>query len=102
AARLVGSDALRRGFIFDRMWRLTTELLHEGAANLAMSAIDTALWDIAGKQANMPLAQLLGGFHEEVACYASHGLWRHATLAEIEADAGRLVAEGFTAVKLRL
>jgi L-alanine-DL-glutamate epimerase-like enolase superfamily enzyme len=102
AARLVGSDALRRGFIFDRMWRLTTELLHEGAANLAMSAIDTALWDIAGKQANMPLAQLLGGFHEEVACYASHGLWRHADLAEIEADAERLVGEGFAAVKLRL
>lgn len=99
---LRGVDGLRREFLFNRMWNLTVDLLHEGAATLAISAIDIALWDICGKQAGQPLWRLLGGFREEVPAYASQGLWRHYTIDELETTAVKMVADGFRAMKLRL
>jgi L-alanine-DL-glutamate epimerase-like enolase superfamily enzyme len=40
----------------------------------AVSIIETALWDIAGKAANLPIYKLLGGkVRDQVRCYASYG-----------------------------
>ncbi|SME90361.1 L-alanine-DL-glutamate epimerase [Tistlia consotensis] len=102
AERLEGQCALRRTLLYDRMWNWTVDLLHEGAATLALAALDIALWDIAGKQAGEPLWRLLGGYRDAVPCYASWSLWRHFTLAEIETAGAELVERGFDAVKLRL
>ncbi len=99
---LKGQDALRRESLYERMWQLTVDLLHDGAANLALAAIDVALWDIAGKQAGMPLWKMLGGFRQTVPAYASWTLWRHMTLAELEEEGSDVMAKGFRAMKLRL
>src|SRR5260370_7176754 len=40
-----------------------------GIATLAISAIDTALWDIRGKAFGVPLARLLGGLRAKVPPY---------------------------------
>src|ERR1700728_3281733 len=42
-----------------------------GPFTQALSAVDIALWDIAGKAAGAPLHRLLGGGRDELACYAS-------------------------------
>ncbi|MGH8813313.1 MAG: mandelate racemase/muconate lactonizing enzyme family protein [Advenella sp.] len=97
-----GQDALRRESLYERMWQLTVDLLHDGAVNLALAAIDVALWDIAGKQAGMPLWKLLGGFRQAVPAYASWTLWRHMSLAELESEGCDVVAKGYRAMKLRL
>jgi L-alanine-DL-glutamate epimerase-like enolase superfamily enzyme len=67
-----------------------------------MSAIDTALWDIAGKAAGKPLYQLLGGYRSEIEAYASQGLWLHNTPDELAEEARTFVEQGFRGVKMRL
>jgi L-alanine-DL-glutamate epimerase-like enolase superfamily enzyme len=64
----------------------------------AMSGVDIALWDLAGKALGQPVYKLLGGpFRESIPVYAS-GV-PGSTVEERVAVARRFVAEGFTAVK---
>ncbi|MEQ9815373.1 MAG: mandelate racemase/muconate lactonizing enzyme family protein [Azospirillaceae bacterium] len=102
AGRLAGQDALARAFLYDRMWNWTVDLLHEGAATMALAAIDIALWDIAGKAAGLPLWRLLGGFRDTVPAYASESLWRHFSIDELQEAGAAIIARGFDAMKLRL
>ena len=66
----IGKDATR---IAPLMHELQTQLRvrRGGAVTLALSAVDIALWDIAGKAAGAPLHRLLGGGRDELTCYAS-------------------------------
>ena len=73
-----------------------------GVFTLALSAIDTALWDIRGKALGVPLASLLGGYRERVPAYASGALMRSQSLDEVVTAAGRLKERGWTAMKTQL
>jgi L-talarate/galactarate dehydratase len=73
-----------------------------GIYNLALSAIDTALWDIRGKICNQPLARLLGGHRDKVPAYASGALHRFLSLKEVEAAAAKLVERGWTSMKTQM
>jgi mannonate dehydratase len=68
--------------------------------NNAISGVDQALWDIKGRQAGMPVYQLLGGKCREAAdCYT------HASGAEIPQviEAGRrLMSQGFRHVRVQV
>lgn len=68
--------------------------------NNAISGVDMALWDIKGRQAGMPVYQLLGGKCREAAdCYA------HASGAEIPEvidNARKLMAEGFRHIRVQV
>lgn len=99
---LKGGDPLRRELLYDKMWGLTVDLLHEGAATMALSAIDTALWDICGKKAGLPIWRLLGGTRDKVPAYMSTTLWRHMEIPELESAAAKILEKGFKAMKLRL
>lgn len=101
-APLRGLDALRHEFVWERMYNLTVDLLHDGAVNLALAAIDEALWDILGKRSGLPVWKLVGGFRDKVPAYASWTLWRHMTNAQLEAETQKVVDLGFRAMKLRL
>ncbi len=69
-----------------------------GAAIQALSAIDIALWDIAGKFYQQPIHILLGAkWRDKVRAYAST-LFRPTPAAMREA-ASRYIDEGFSAVK---
>jgi len=64
-----------------------------------MSGLDIALWDIAGKAAGKPLAELLGGTRRrEFDAYAS--LVRYGEAALVAGNAKRAVERGYRAIKL--
>jgi mannonate dehydratase len=68
--------------------------------NNAISGVDQALWDIKGRQAGMPVYQLLGGKCREAAdCYS------HASGAEIPQvieSARRIMERGFRHVRVQV
>ncbi|GLB30843.1 racemase [Lacrimispora amygdalina] len=59
---IIGMDPLANEVIWEKLFKVSFWGQGNGAIMMAaISAIDTALWDIKGKVANLPLYQLLGG-----------------------------------------
>ena len=70
-----------------------------GITAFALSGLDIALWDIAGKAARTPLWKLLGGPPpDRVACYAS--LLRYADTGLVARYCQQALGDGFGAIKL--
>jgi mandelate racemase len=67
----------------------------------AMSAIDMCAWDALGQALGQPVVRLLGGAPRPVRAYNSNGLGIQK-LKPLVKEAEQLVADGFSAVKLRL
>ena len=65
------------------------------------NAIDQALWDLAARQAQMPLYRFLGGKSPEVAAYAS-GLCYHFSEEQLHAFYARAAASGYQAFKVKV
>jgi L-alanine-DL-glutamate epimerase-like enolase superfamily enzyme len=63
-----------------------------------ISAVDVALWDIAGKAANAPVYRHLGGGGADLACYAS--LVCYSDPALVRANVRRALDAGFSSLKL--
>jgi D-galactarolactone cycloisomerase len=96
---LVGEDPLA----IDRLWHLMYRAsYHYGRAGVALhviSAIDMALWDIAGKVAGEPLYRMLGGqATERMPVYAS--LLRYGTAELVARNAGEALERGYRHIKL--
>ena len=94
ARYLIGKDPLRIEHLTQYMYRCTH---FRGAAVMgAISAIDIALWDIAGKYFNIPCYQLMGGRYREKARVYYHVIYKtHEDLILGCKDAKQ---RGFTAV----
>jgi mannonate dehydratase len=99
APLLIGRDASR----IEDNWQAvyTSSYWRNGSiTNTALAGIDMALWDIKGKEAGMPVYQLLGGpVRAAVPCYA------HAsgdTLQELADDVRRYHEEGYPVIRCQL
>jgi L-talarate/galactarate dehydratase len=73
-----------------------------GMLSMAISTLDIALWDAAGKMLGQPLCRLLGGYRDRVRTYASDALWYSLPLEVLKDSARQHVSRGFEILKLRL
>jgi mannonate dehydratase len=68
--------------------------------NNAISGIDQALWDIKGRQAGLPVYELLGGKCRRCAMIYSHAAGRE--IPETIEQARKLMSDGIKAVRLQV
>ncbi|MBL8174265.1 MAG: mandelate racemase/muconate lactonizing enzyme family protein [Bryobacterales bacterium] len=94
-AQLVGKDPFDTEQHAGRLRYYAGGVSYRGGAN-----IDIALWDLIGKACGEPLYKLWGGAKDRVIPYAS--MIKLGTPEERAALAGKLAADGFQAIKLRL
>jgi galactonate dehydratase len=93
---LIGKDPMKRGALWQEMYR---SQYFEGGRTLvaAISAIDIALYDIAGKALGVPVYQLLGGKQRDhVPGFATTG---GRTVEETIENTRQLLAEGWQAIR---
>lgn len=97
---LVGEDALGIECLWERMYANADRMYdRRGLAIHAVSGVDMALWDAAGKSLGLPVSTLLGGrFREKVRVYAS-ALFNLENPDVTIREAKRYVDAGFTAMK---
>lgn len=94
-SELIGSDPLRREWLWHRMWEL--DRIEEFPVYV-QGVVDDALWDLSGKIAELPVHELIGSFRETIPAYASTVTF--ATIDEYLAVADRCLELGFSAIKL--
>ncbi len=98
---LLGQDPGRIEHLWERMWWRLHYSGRGGTASFAISAIDIALWDLAGKRQGAPLWRLLGGHNPRVKVYAG-GVDLHFSLDALKDQARRFLARGYGAIKMKV
>lgn len=99
APLVVGREAGRIEDIWQSVY--TSAYWRNGSIlNTALAGIDMALWDIKGKEAGLPLYDLLGGpCRAAVPCYAHAG---GGDIEELTDDVRRYMEEGYDVIRCQL
>lgn len=90
---VIGQDPMDR----ERLWQALSKRIR-ATTYRCIGAVDVALWDIAGKVANLPLHQMLGTYRRKVLAYASSSVL--ATHGEYLEQAVALKEAGYRAYKV--
>jgi L-alanine-DL-glutamate epimerase-like enolase superfamily enzyme len=102
APRLIGRDADE----IEAIWRDLLFATHATAVgaitSLALAAIDTALWDLRCRRANLPLWRLAGGAKSSVPLYTTEGGWLHIETQALVDDALAAKDKGFFGSKIKI
>jgi L-alanine-DL-glutamate epimerase-like enolase superfamily enzyme len=99
APMVVGHDATAIEALVDRLHRGLMIWGRRGLAMMAVSGVELALWDLAGKARGVPVYVLLGGLvQRNVRAYAS--LPRYESAFDVARAAAAMARQGFTAIKL--
>ena len=108
-ANLIGADPVETVAIWERLYEATLYPGRRGLGIHALSAIDIALHDLAGKQLGLPIYKLLGGARRRsLTPYATifPSLPQGRAIGEVMDEIGRLFARalglGFRAVKMEV
>jgi galactonate dehydratase len=98
---LLGEDARDITRLWQRMFQAVSYHGWAGAEMRAMSAVDLALWDLAGKASTQPVYRLLGGrTRERIRTYNTCYDHRFDFRTDADRLARDLLAQGITAMKI--
>jgi L-alanine-DL-glutamate epimerase-like enolase superfamily enzyme len=96
----IGRDGERIGETMRDLARRTQSMARSGPVQFALSGLDIALWDIAGKSAGQPVWRLLGGKETRASIPAYASLFRLGSPDHVARVAARAVERGYRHVKL--
>ena len=100
---LIGEDPMLIEGLWQKMFARTRQFGRRGIIMNAISGIDIALWDIAGKVAKLPLYRLLGGCRDRVEAYASGGFYQEGkSIDDLAGEAEGYRARGFKGMKMKV
>jgi hypothetical protein len=96
---LIGKDNRTIEKHWFEIWEYGYRYADQGIFTMGLSGVDLALWDLLGKQLQVPVVQLLGGaIYDALPAYASLPPLRDPDL--VVSEVKRAIEAGFTAVKL--
>jgi L-alanine-DL-glutamate epimerase-like enolase superfamily enzyme len=98
---LIGQDPHMVRHLHAEMRRETEYHGSAGLTTIGIAALDTALWDCLGKERGVPCWQLWGGSQQTIRAYAMVG-WLNYDDTEVQEVCARAVAQGFSAVKIKV
>lgn len=104
---VLGEDPLDRDVIWHKVYNLLRDHGQKGMPMQALSGVDIALWDIAGKVAGLPLHQLIGGAHRDrVRAYGYGMMLKRESVADhvvrFRDEAAAILDMGFTATSMQV
>jgi len=73
-----------------------------GVSSQAIAAIDTALWDLKARRANLSLAKLIGSHRDALPVYNSSGGYLHTPIGQVLDNAESSLARGIRGLKLKV
>ncbi|HTS54284.1 MAG TPA: mandelate racemase/muconate lactonizing enzyme family protein [Burkholderiales bacterium] len=102
APRLLGKDADMVEEIWKDLYFFTHATSVGAITSIALSVVDTALWDRRCRAAALPLHVMAGGAQRRVAVYDTEGGWLHLKPGEVVENALAAKAKGFRGVKIKI
>src|SRR5262245_8681820 len=96
----VGRDPSDIPGLMGDLTRMTQSMARSGPVQFALSGLDIALWDIAGKTGGQPVWRLLGGKERKATIPAYASLFRLATPGYVAQVAGKARQRGYRHIKL--
>jgi L-alanine-DL-glutamate epimerase-like enolase superfamily enzyme len=97
-----GQDAFDISGCWMKMQRAVRNLGRSGLAACAISAIDTALWDLKARSLDLPLASLLGRCRDRAPVYGSGGFTSYTDEQLRDQLSGWVERDGCHAVKIKI
>lgn len=101
ATAVEGCDVMNVTGIWQEMVRRVRNLGRPGIAATAISAVDSALWDLKARLLNLPLVKLFGTVRETVPIYGSGGFTSYSD-RQLVAQLGAWVERGIPRVKMKV
>ena len=104
---VIGMDPNDREVIWHRVYNLLRDHGQKGMPLQALSGVDIALWDIAGKVTGQPIYQLIGGkFRNQVPVYGYGMMLRregiNSLCSRFKEEAHAIKESGFVATKMKV
>ena len=102
APRLIGRDASDIEMLWKELFFHTHATAVGAITSLALAAIDTALWDLKCRRADLPLWNCAGGAQHRVPVYTTEGGWLHHSESQLVSEARAAKAQGFRGAKIKV
>ena len=87
--------------LWKRMTVHTRNLGHQGIVAMAISAVDTALWDLKARLLGFPLCELLGMARDSIPLYGSGGFTSYS-IDQLQKQLGHWAEAGLRWVKMKV